>query len=58
MQTIDGYIQKKEELELDEEFIKHCQTQMAVMKNEFELRVELDREAKFEAEKKAKKKKA
>lgn len=58
MQTLDGYIQNKEDLALDDEFIEECQKKMENMKKEYELRVELDKEAKFEAEKKAKKKKA
>eukprot|EP00331_Platyophrya_macrostoma_P032601 CAMPEP_0176457146 /NCGR_PEP_ID=MMETSP0127-20121128/31749_1 /TAXON_ID=938130 /ORGANISM="Platyophrya macrostoma, Strain WH" /LENGTH=312 /DNA_ID=CAMNT_0017847319 /DNA_START=176 /DNA_END=1114 /DNA_ORIENTATION=+ len=57
MNTVNEYIANREELELDDEFVKAIQVQMPRMKEEYELRVELDKETKFEQEKNAKKKK-
>lgn len=57
MNTLNEYLANREELELDDEFVTACQAQLPRMKEEYELRVELDKEFKFEEEKKAKKKK-
>ena len=57
MNTLNDYIANRVELELNDEFVTACQAQLPRMKEEYELRVELDKEARFEEEKKAKQKK-
>ena len=57
MKTLNEYLANREELELDEDFLKAAQTALPRMKEEYELRIEIDKETKFEDEKKAKKKK-